>query len=315
MVSGLRCRVGARWVPVRSPSVAVAEGESWMWAGRLRLASEVLHREARWLGSDVSGPFSMVVRMAASDVWGGPFADQLQGTIRSFDRQLVPWGEHLGRFERALEEAAQEAEVAAQAQASGVAAPIDVEGVLARWRVWPPASWPLDPGWAAPGGRPATFVWVYPERARQLAVGLRQVAEQLRACRNRLGNGLAPLPAWSRGRAAPRRWPRRWTAGWRPWRRQTAGWRARSGSWGPVWGSRGRWPRPRTQTLRTRSVRPSRAPPHRLVPARGASPPSNRGGSGVGGDGQLSPRGGRFGHGWAGAAHGVHPHLQQPPGG
>jgi RHS repeat-associated protein len=193
VVSGLQCRVGARWVPVRSPSVAVAEGESWMWAGRLRLASEVLHREARWLGSDLSGPFSMVVRMAASDVWGGPFAEQLQGTIRLFDRHLEPWVEHLGRFERALEDATREAEVAARAEASGVAAPFDLEGVLARWRLWPPAQWPLDPGWAAPGGRPATFVWVYPERARQLAVGLRQVAQQLRACRNRLGNGLAPL--------------------------------------------------------------------------------------------------------------------------
>jgi hypothetical protein len=90
-----------------------------LWAIRLEQACAALHLEARWLTADVGGPFEMVGRMAASDVWGGSFADQLRGAVRYLDGQVFAWGEHLGRLHSGLEQAAEEAAQAARMESVG----------------------------------------------------------------------------------------------------------------------------------------------------------------------------------------------------
>ncbi|HEY3240847.1 MAG TPA: DUF6531 domain-containing protein, partial [Acidimicrobiia bacterium] len=173
--------------------MAVAEGGFGVWAVRLRQASQALHPEARWLAADVGGPLYAVGHMAASDVWGGPFADQLRGAIRYLDHQLTGWAEHLNRLHGALEQASWEAESAVRLEAAGVIPHFDVLGALAPWRRWPSPSPPLPVDWAAGGSRTVGLVWVYPDRARQLAEGLRTTAEQVRGARNRVANGLSPV--------------------------------------------------------------------------------------------------------------------------
>lgn len=173
--------------------MAVAEGGFAVWAVRLQQASQALHPEARWLAADVGGPFYAVGHMAASDVWGGPFADQLRGAIRYLDHQLGGWAEHLNRLHGALEQASWEAENAVRLEAAGVVPQFDVLGALGPWRRWPAPSPSLPVDWTGGGPRSAGFVWVYPDRARQLAEGLRTSAEQLRAARNRVANALSPV--------------------------------------------------------------------------------------------------------------------------
>ena len=173
--------------------MAVAEGGFGVWAVRLEQASQALHTEARWLAADVGGPFDALGRMAVSDAWGGPFADQLRGAIRSLDRQVADWAEHLGRLHGALEQAAWEAHSAARFEATGAAPNFDPVGALLPWRRWPPPSPGMAADWAWGGPGTVGFVWVDPDRARQLAEGMRVTAEQLRGARNRVATALAPV--------------------------------------------------------------------------------------------------------------------------
>lgn len=148
--------------------MAVAEGGWWPWAGRLQDAAEAVHRAVMWLASPTDGPFSTVLHLAASDVWGGPFADQLRGALRALDTALVPWVDHLIRLHTALDQASTEVKVAMAAEASGIPSAYDPVVALAPWRRWPAPSLPVPPGWAHGAGGGAGFVWVYPDRARQL---------------------------------------------------------------------------------------------------------------------------------------------------
>lgn len=83
--------------------------------------------------------------------------------------------------------------MAINAEASGTPSIYDPVAALAPWRRWPAPSLPLPAGWAVCGAGSAGFVWVYPDRARQLASQLRVAAEELRAARRRLAAVLAPL--------------------------------------------------------------------------------------------------------------------------
>ncbi len=172
--------------------MAVVEGGWWSWAGRLQDAADAVLRAATWLGSPTDGPFSTVLRTAASDVWGGPFADQLRGALSSTDRAVLPWTEHLFRLHTALDQALTEVKIAMAAEGSGVPSTYDLMAALTPWRSWPVPSLPLGPRWAH-SGRGAGFVWVYPDRARQLDSQLWVAGEELRAARRRLAAALALL--------------------------------------------------------------------------------------------------------------------------
>lgn len=146
-----------------------------------------------WLASE-TGPLSQPARMAISDLWGGPFAEQLRGVLRHLQRQLEPWADHLLRFYRALDQAANEADVADRVEAAGGVPAYDVFAALGPWKAWPAVPPPLAPGWQAVGPKGgASFVYVYPDRARQLVTVLRQAATELRMGARRLGEPLAPL--------------------------------------------------------------------------------------------------------------------------
>jgi hypothetical protein len=138
--------------------VAVAEGGLGVWAVRLQQASQALHPEARWMAADVGGPFYAVGHMAASDIWGGPFADQLRRAIRYLDHELTGWAQHLNRMHAALELAGREAEHGARLEAAGVVSQFDAWGAVAPWRRWPPPSPPLPGDWADSGPGSAGFV-------------------------------------------------------------------------------------------------------------------------------------------------------------
>lgn len=173
--------------------MAVGAGSFAQWAVRLEQASEAVRREATRLVSE-SGPLVHPARLAASDLWGGPFAEQLRGVTWSLQRYLEPWADHLARLYGALEQASRDANMAARAEAAGITSPYDVFGALAPWRAWPAVSIPFSPGWQGSGPRvSATFVYVYPDRARTLASALRQGADELRAGRRRMGEVLAPF--------------------------------------------------------------------------------------------------------------------------
>ncbi|MGH3115806.1 MAG: RHS repeat-associated core domain-containing protein, partial [Gaiellales bacterium] len=161
------------------------------WSVRLQQASESSRREALWLASE-TGPLSQPARLAISDLWGGPFAEQLRGVLLHLHRLLGPWAEHLSRLHGALDRASREAVMAVEA--TGGAPSFDVLAALAPWRVWPLVSPPLAPGWPAAGARDsAAFVYVFPDRGRQLVSALRRDALELRAGRRRLADALAPV--------------------------------------------------------------------------------------------------------------------------
>jgi hypothetical protein len=146
-----------------------------------------------WLASE-TGPMSHPARMVISDLWGGPFAEQLRGVLRHLQRQLEPWVDHLFRFHGALDQATGEADMAVRVEAAGGVPTYDVFAALAPWKAWPSVPPPLAPGWQAAGPRGgASFVYVYPDRARQLVTALRQGAGDLRLGSRRLGESLAPL--------------------------------------------------------------------------------------------------------------------------
>lgn len=169
-----------------------AEGGYGTWAVRLEQASATLWPEARWLMADVGGPLDVVVRMASSDTWGGPFADHLRAALRCIERDVAGWGEHLGRLHGALDCAGREAENAARLEAAGIVPSFDLPGALAPWRRWPTPSPGLPADWAAPTQR-GSVVWVFPDRARQLAEAIRQSADPLRATQRRVVAALAEL--------------------------------------------------------------------------------------------------------------------------
>jgi RHS repeat-associated protein len=132
--------------------------------------------------------------MAISDLWGGPFAEQLRGVIRHLQRQLEPWVDHLLRFHGALDQAASEADMAVRVEAAGGVPTYDIFAALAPWKAWPAVPPPLPAGWQTAGPRGgASFVYVYPDRARQLVTVLRQEADELRMGPRRIGEPLAPL--------------------------------------------------------------------------------------------------------------------------
>ncbi|MGH9003856.1 MAG: RHS repeat domain-containing protein, partial [Acidimicrobiia bacterium] len=174
--------------------MAVSVGGFGLWAVRLERARQALHPEARWLLADVGGPLDDIGRMAASDVWGGPFADRLRGAVRSLGFQTTGWGEHLGRMGGALEQAAREAENAVGLEAAGIVPSFDVFGALVPWQRWPDPAAPLPSDWASTAGPGSVgVVWVDPHRARQLAEGMRTIAGQLRGVRNRVATALSEV--------------------------------------------------------------------------------------------------------------------------
>lgn len=89
-----------------------------------------------WLASE-TGPLSHPARLAISDLWGGPFAEQLRGVIRHLQRQLEPWVDHLLRFHGALDQAASEADMAVRVEAAGGVPTYDIFAALAPWKAWP----------------------------------------------------------------------------------------------------------------------------------------------------------------------------------
>lgn len=173
--------------------MAVLDSGFGAWSVRLQQASEALRPEVRWLAADVGGPLDLVTRMAGSDLWGGPFADRLMQALRALAGHVATWGQHLTRLHSALEQVGLEVESAARAEAAGVPTQYDVLSALMPWQRWPSPSPPLPSDWASGGTRPANFVWVYPERARQLAEGLRVTAEQLRGVHRRVAASIAPV--------------------------------------------------------------------------------------------------------------------------
>src|SRR5581483_9027805 len=130
--------------------------------------------------------------MIASGIWEGPFADELHGAVRRLDGQTVAWGEHLSRLHDALDQAARDADAAARLEAAGIVPSFDRPGALAPRRRWPAASPPLPVDWcrAKWGG---SVVSVEPDAARQLADGMRVVAQQLRAAQRRVVAALAEV--------------------------------------------------------------------------------------------------------------------------
>jgi RHS repeat-associated protein len=142
--------------------------------------------------ADVGGPVDVVGRMAVSDTWGGPFAEHLHVAVRMVERDVAGWGEHLARLHGGLDVAAREAENTARLEAMGIVSSFDLPGALAPWRRWPTASPGLPADWAAPGQR-GSVVWVFPDRARQLAEAFRQSAEPIRAAQRRVAAALAEV--------------------------------------------------------------------------------------------------------------------------
>lgn len=172
--------------------MVIAGGRVRHVAVRLEQASAALWPEARSLMADVGGPLDVVVRMASSDTWGGPFADHLRAALRWIERDVAGWGEHLGRLCAALDCAAREAENATRLEAAGIVPSFDLPGALAPWCRWPAPSPGLPVDWAAPTQR-GSVVWVFPDRARQLAEAARRSADPLRATQQRVVAALAEL--------------------------------------------------------------------------------------------------------------------------
>lgn len=172
--------------------MVVADGGYGAWGLRLERASTDILPDARWLMAEVGGPLDVVGRMAASDTWGGPFADYLHVAVRMLERDVAAWGEHLGRLHGALQTAGSEAENAARLEAAGIVPSFDLPGALAPWRRWPTTSPGLPADWAG-GGQRGSVVWVFPERARHLAEAFRQSAEPLRGVQRRVAVALAEV--------------------------------------------------------------------------------------------------------------------------